>query len=138
MIVVERHEVLVVGAGNAGVSLAAKLLKDGARDVAVVDRRQVHRYRPLLNYVGSGEATMADLERAQHEVLPSGATWVRDDVASVVSAPNRYGLYPFVDVGRSAWGIVVVDDHTNPRADAVSSSAVIAQLTAAALRNSPD
>ena len=61
-----------------------------------------------------------------------------DDVASVVSAPNRYGLYPFVDVGRSAWGIVVVDDHTNPRADAVSSSAVIAQLTAAALRNSPD
>ena len=61
-----------------------------------------------------------------------------DDVASVVSAPNRYGLYPFVDVGRSAWGIVVVDDHTNPRADAVSRSAVIAQLTAAALRNSPD
>ncbi|QIK68368.1 NAD(P)/FAD-dependent oxidoreductase [Nocardioides sp. HDW12B] len=79
----ERHEVLVVGAGNAGVSLAAKLLKDGARDVAVVDRRQVHRYRPLLNYVGSGEATTADLERAQHEVLPSAATWVRDDVASV-------------------------------------------------------
>jgi len=61
-----------------------------------------------------------------------------DDVASVVSAPNRYGLYPFVDVGRSAWGIVVVDDRVAPRADAVSSSAVIAQLSAAALRNSPD
>jgi CubicO group peptidase (beta-lactamase class C family) len=61
-----------------------------------------------------------------------------DDVASVVSAPNRYGLYPFVDVGRNAWGIVVVDDHLSPRADAVSSSAVIAQLSAAALRNSPD
>ena len=42
-----------------------------------------------------------------------------DDVASVVSAPNRYGLYPFVDDGRSAWGIVVVDDRTSPRADAV-------------------
>ena len=81
--IVERHEVLIVGAGNAGVSLAAKLLKDGARDVAVVDRRQVHRYRPLLNYVGSGEATMADLERAQHDVLPDGVTWIRDDVASV-------------------------------------------------------
>ncbi len=61
-----------------------------------------------------------------------------DDVASVVSAPNRYGLYPFVDVGRSAWGIVVVDDRVSPRASTVSSSAVIAQLSAAALRNSPD
>ena len=61
-----------------------------------------------------------------------------DDVASVVSAPNRYGLYPFVDVSRSAWGIVVVDDRVSPRAVAVSSSAVIAQLSAAALRNSPD
>ena len=37
-----------------------------------------------------------------------------DDVASVVSAPNRYGLYPFVDVSRSAWGIVVVDDRVEP------------------------
>ncbi len=77
------HEVLIVGAGNAGVSLAAKLLKDGASDVALLDRRLVHRYRPLLNYVGSGEATMADLERAQHDVLPTAATWIRDDVASV-------------------------------------------------------
>ncbi len=72
-----------MGAGNAGVSLAAKLLKDGAHDVAVLDRRLVHRYRPLLNYVGSGEATMATLERAQHDVLPAGVTWVRDDVASM-------------------------------------------------------
>ena len=78
-----RHQVVIVGAGNAGVSLAAKLLKDGARDVAVLDRRLVHRYRPLLNYVGSGEAAMADLERAQHEVIPDGVTWVREDVASV-------------------------------------------------------
>ena len=47
----ERHEVLVVGAGNAGVSLAARLLRDGAADVAIACARQVHCYRPLLNYV---------------------------------------------------------------------------------------
>ncbi len=60
------------------------------------------------------------------------------DVASVVSAPNRYGLYPFVDTSFSAWGIVVVDDRINPRAEAVSGSALISQLTAAALRNPTD
>jgi sulfide:quinone oxidoreductase len=79
----ERHDVLIVGAGNAGVSLAARLMKHGARDVALLDRRQVHRYRPLLNYVGAGEATMATLERAQHDVLPEGATWVQDDAVAV-------------------------------------------------------
>jgi hypothetical protein len=61
-----------------------------------------------------------------------------DDVASVVSAPNRFGLYPFLDAGRDAWGIVVIDDRTSPRAEVVSESAVITQLTAAALRSSPD
>jgi len=61
-----------------------------------------------------------------------------DDVASVVSAPNRYGLYPFVDDGSSAWGIVVFDDRTSPRTDVVSASATLTQLTAAVLRRPPD
>ena len=55
----QRHDVLVVGGGNAGVSLAARLLRDGATDVAVVTDQPVHIYRPLLNYVGAGEARMS-------------------------------------------------------------------------------
>ena len=79
----EHHEVLIVGAGNAGISLAARLLRDGARDVAVVESQPVHRYRPLLNYVGAGEATMASLERPAAEVVPDECTWIRDHVVSV-------------------------------------------------------
>jgi sulfide:quinone oxidoreductase len=77
------HEVLVVGGGNAGISLAARLLRDGVRDVAVVESESVHRYRPLLNYVGAGEATMADLERPAASVMPPGCTWVQDRVVAV-------------------------------------------------------
>ncbi len=65
----EHHEVLIVGGGNAGISLAAKLLRDGADDVAVVESESVHRYRPLLNYVGGGEATMSSLERPADSVV---------------------------------------------------------------------
>ncbi|WP_346621909.1 FAD/NAD(P)-binding oxidoreductase [Blastococcus montanus] len=79
----ERHEVLIVGGGNAGISLAARLLRDGVRDVAVVAPQPVHRYKPLLNYVGAGEATMADLERPMADVVPDGCTWVRDAVEAV-------------------------------------------------------
>ncbi|MGY1914531.1 NAD(P)/FAD-dependent oxidoreductase [Blastococcus sp. SYSU DS0973] len=79
----ERSDVLIVGGGNAGISLAARLLRDGASDVAVVAPQPVHRYKPLLNYVGAGEATMADLERPMADVVPDGCTWIRDSVEAV-------------------------------------------------------
>ncbi|MGY1637969.1 NAD(P)/FAD-dependent oxidoreductase [Geodermatophilus sp. SYSU D00742] len=79
----ERHEVLIVGGGNAGISLAARLLRDGASDVTLVAPQPVHRYKPLLNYVGGGQATMADLERPMRDVVPDGCRWVRDGVESV-------------------------------------------------------
>ena len=74
---------LIVGGGNAGISLAARLLRDGAQDVAVVEPEPVHRYRPLLNYVGAGEATMASLEKPAAEVVPDRCRSVRDRVVAV-------------------------------------------------------
>ena len=84
----EQHEVLVVGGGNAGISLAAKLLRDGTGDVTVVAPQPVHRYKPLLNYVGGGQATMADLERPMADVVPDGATWLRDGLEAVDPAAS--------------------------------------------------
>ena len=83
----EHHDVLVVGGGNAGVSLAARLLRGTAgsrrRDVALLAASQVHRYRPLLNYVGTGQARMSDLERPTADVVPRGCTWIPEDVVAV-------------------------------------------------------
>ncbi len=79
----ERHEVLIVGGGNAGISLGARLLRDGARDLAIVAPQPVHRYKPLLNYVGGGQAAMADLDRPMRDVVPDGCVWIRDSVEAV-------------------------------------------------------
>ena len=79
----EHHDVLVVGGGNAGISLAARLIRDGVRDVALVESRPVHRYRPLLNYLAAGEATMSSLSRSAERVLPDGCVSIRDEVVSV-------------------------------------------------------
>lgn len=82
----DQAEVLVVGGGNAGISLAARLLRDGWDDVALVEPSPVHRYRPLLNYVGVGEATPAHVERPMGSVVPEGCRWVRDAVDGVDAA----------------------------------------------------
>ena len=79
----ERSDVLVVGGGNAGISLGARLVRDGAGSVTIVAPQPVHRYKPLLNYVGAGEATMADLTRPMADVVPEGCTWIQDGVDAV-------------------------------------------------------
>ncbi|MGF9754281.1 FAD/NAD(P)-binding oxidoreductase [Microvirga sp. 0TCS3.31] len=79
----QHHDVLVVGGGNAGTSLAARLLRDGAPDVTVIESQPVHRYRPLLSYVGGGEATMSTLSRPADRVVPDGCTTLRDEVVAV-------------------------------------------------------
>jgi len=43
----------------------------------------VHTYRPLLSYVGGGQATMGDAERTQRSVTPRGCTWLQESVVGV-------------------------------------------------------
>ena len=81
-------DVVIVGGGNAGISAAARLIRRGVTDVAVIEPQTVHTYRPLLSYVGGGEATMRAAERTQRSVTPRDCTWIRDS-ATVVNAADK-------------------------------------------------
>lgn len=65
-------DVVIVGSGNAGVSLAARLRRDGVRSIALIDPNPLHRYRPMLNYAAGGGASMGRYERPMHKVVPEG------------------------------------------------------------------
>jgi sulfide:quinone oxidoreductase len=82
-------DVMIVGGGNAGISAAARLIRRGITDVAVVEPQSVHTYRPLLSYVGGGQATLDDAERTQRSVTPDGCTWLQDSVAAVEPHDRR-------------------------------------------------
>ena len=77
------HDVVIVGGGQAGISLAARLRRDGFTDVAVIDPIQTHRYRPLLSYVGGGQAQMSEVERPQAAVIPAGVCWYQQRVSTL-------------------------------------------------------
>ncbi|MGJ0121095.1 NAD(P)/FAD-dependent oxidoreductase [Williamsia sp. MIQD14] len=76
-------DVIVIGGGNAGVATAARLCRRGITDVAVIEPQRVHTYRPLLSYVGSGQASLASAERTQRSVTPGDATWIDETVESI-------------------------------------------------------
>jgi len=72
-----RHQVVIIGGGSAGIPVAARLLKKGYSDVAVVEPSDKHYYQPLWTLVGGGCAKASTSERSEASVMPKGATWIR-------------------------------------------------------------
>lgn len=77
-----KHQIVVVGGGTAGITVAARLLRKGYRDVAVVEPSEKHYYQAMWTLVGAGQATAASTERAESSVMPRAATWIRNRVAA--------------------------------------------------------
>ena len=50
-----KHQVIIVGGGNAGISVAAQLLrKDKRLDIAIIEPSEKHYYQPAWTLVGAG------------------------------------------------------------------------------------
>lgn len=77
------HRVLVIGGGNAGLSVAGRLRRSGVKDIAVIEPRGTHLYKPLFSHIAGGAAPARLAERAQGDVTPRGVTWIQDAVATI-------------------------------------------------------
>lgn len=83
-----KHQILIVGGGTAGITVAARLLRKGFTDVAVIEPSDKHYYHPLWTLVGAGQAKAAATERPESSVMPKGATWIKN-FAEVVEPDNN-------------------------------------------------
>jgi len=79
----QRHEVLIVGGGSAGISVAARLRRAGLEDVGLVDPATTHYYQPLWTLVGGGCAPLAESARPQAKQVPRGVRWHRKAATAV-------------------------------------------------------
>lgn len=67
------HQIVIVGGGNAGISVASQLLrKNKSLDIAIVDPSDKHYYQPAWTLVGSGIFNIKDTERTEASVMPKG------------------------------------------------------------------
>lgn len=77
------HPVLIIGGGNAGISLAARLKRYKVKGIAVVDPSEQHLYQPFFSHIAGGTAKAETAVRSQESVMPKGITWHRDSATAI-------------------------------------------------------
>ena len=83
-----KHQVLIVGGGTAGITVAARLLRKGYTDVAVMEPSEKHYYQALWTLVGGGQAEASTTERAEAAVMPKRAAWIRKAASEIDPEAN--------------------------------------------------
>jgi sulfide:quinone oxidoreductase len=86
------HRVLVIGGGNAGLSVAGRLTRAGVDDVFVIEPRDHHLYQPLFSHVAGGTAPARMATRPQERAFPKNVGWIKDRVVEIAPTVNTIAL----------------------------------------------
>ncbi|ASW01608.1 bifunctional protein tyrosine phosphatase family protein/NAD(P)/FAD-dependent oxidoreductase [Paraburkholderia aromaticivorans] len=79
----ERHDIVIVGAGAAGIATASSLLaRSPGLDIAVIDPADTHYYQPGWTMVGAGVFRPETTARTMDDVLPGEVRWIKAAVAA--------------------------------------------------------
>ncbi|MGE7767528.1 FAD-dependent oxidoreductase [Peribacillus sp. NPDC096540] len=85
------YKVVIVGGGSAGISVAARLLRQShslSGEIAILDPAVKHYYQPLWTLVGGGAAKKETSERGMQSVIPEGAVWIQAAVTAFSPETN--------------------------------------------------
>lgn len=84
------HQIVIVGGGTAGITIAARLTRGwfSRPDVALVEPSDRHYYQPLWTLVGAGLARKESTQRPEAAVIPRGVSWIRDAATEFVPSEN--------------------------------------------------
>ncbi|WP_298391279.1 FAD/NAD(P)-binding oxidoreductase [Hydrotalea sp.] len=95
-----QHQIVIVGGGNAGISVAGKLLlKNKQLDIAIIDAADKHYYQPAWTLVGGGAFNVADTVRSEASVMPMGVHWIQKEVSGFLPNVNKVTLDDGTEVG---------------------------------------
>lgn len=90
---VKRHQILVIGGGAGGITVAARLKRaQGSLDVAIVEPAENHYYQPLFTLIGGGASRMDQAVKPMASLIPPGVTWIKDSVTAFAPEKNQVTL----------------------------------------------
>lgn len=84
-----QFEIVIVGAGAAGISVASSLLsrRRGLR-IALIDPAAVHYYQPGFTLIGGGVFHAEQVRRPMVALIPKGVTWIQAAVSGFEPEQN--------------------------------------------------
>ncbi len=86
------YQILIVGGGNAGISVASQLLrKQPSLEIAIIDPAEYHYYQPAWTLVGGGQFDVTETRRKQADVMPDEIKWIQD--AATGFDPEQHQVY---------------------------------------------
>ncbi|HMT28750.1 MAG TPA: FAD/NAD(P)-binding oxidoreductase, partial [Bacteroidia bacterium] len=100
------YQVLVIGGGNAGLSLASLLLlKEPNLKIGIIEPSEKHYYQPAWTLVGGGAFDIRKTERNEGDYIPKKATWIKEyadkfepEKNSVITKEGHLYTYDFLVV----------------------------------------
>ncbi|WP_139492103.1 FAD/NAD(P)-binding oxidoreductase [Brevibacillus dissolubilis] len=125
------YKVVIVGAGTAGISVAARLVRASGElrgQVAVIDPATMHYYQPLWTLAGGGAVKKETSGRQMASLIPDGAVWRKEAVStfhpeenSVITSSGEKLTYEYLVV---AAGIQINWDGVKGLKDALGKGGV--------------
>ena len=89
------HQILIVGGGSAGITVAASLQNHAhgdELDIAIIDPSSDHYYQPAFTLVGAGSYKLKDTRRDEARLIPDGVQWIQDSAVNIDPDDKKVGL----------------------------------------------
>ncbi len=79
---VARHDIVIIGGGAAGISVASSLLaREPELDIALIEPEDIHYYQPGWTLVGGGVFRAVTTRKDMARLIPKGVHWIKAAVS---------------------------------------------------------
>jgi len=83
------YQVLIIGGGNAGISVAAHLLRRKPNLVlGIIEPNDKHYYQPAWTLVGGGAYDIQKTVQPEAKYIPKGADWIKEYAEEILPDTN--------------------------------------------------